>query len=166
MHLNPKNNLKTLAKVIIGTNHQAESSQRLIECCQKFRRPFKNHLERQDFAPVRPRVHLAGSGRSPFIFPASPLARRITSLAVRPEAFENNGITCSIPAIYGNALLRIDAHGPHERVLMRWHRAVHAIRSELISPLLPVGEGLLLGIALAEKRRRRADSAEVATAED
>ena len=45
-------------------------------------------------------------------------------------------------------LLRIDAHGPHERVLVRWHRAGHAIRSELTPSLFPIGEGLLLGIKI------------------
>jgi hypothetical protein len=45
-------------------------------------------------------------------------------------------------------MLPADAHGPHERVLVRWHRAVHAIKSELTPSLLPIGSGLLLGIKI------------------
>ena len=45
-------------------------------------------------------------------------------------------------------LLRIDADGPHERVLVRRHRSVHALWSELTASLLPICKGLLLGIKI------------------
>ena len=44
--------------------------------------------------------------------------------------------------------LRIDAHGPDKPVLMRWHRPVYTIGPELTPSLLPIREGLLLGIKI------------------